>query len=75
MKFIGAAALATRQRRERRHGPFDRNEAFAVVERLQFAEWAFYGTLAKEARRRSYLAVPSMFIRQTMLMRESAALV
>jgi hypothetical protein len=35
MKFIGAAALATRQRRERRHGSFDRNEAFAVVERLQ----------------------------------------
>ena len=51
------------------------NEAFVVVERLQFAEWAFYGPLAKEARRRSYLAGPSMFIRQTMLMRESAALV
>jgi hypothetical protein len=40
MKFIGAADLATRQRRERRHGPFDRNEAFAVVERLQ-KKWGY----------------------------------
>jgi hypothetical protein len=41
----------------------------------EFAQWAFYGTLARRARRRSYLAVPSMFIWQPMLMRESAALV
>jgi hypothetical protein len=33
MKFIGAAALATRQRRERRHGPLDRNETLSAFKR------------------------------------------
>ncbi len=41
MKFIGAAALATRQRRERRHGPFDRfaswfNRGFLELRRIDW---------------------------------------
>src|ERR1700687_5544825 len=41
MKFIGAAALATRQRRERRHGPFDRfaswfNRGFPELRRIDW---------------------------------------
>ena len=41
MKFIGAAALATRQRREGRHGPFDRfaswfNRGFLELRRIDW---------------------------------------